>query len=90
MFVDGLREFPVDTVANVCGDLGRISPDEFEPRFPPLYRIRELCFREVEAQNLRRLQLNAPKLTPFKQADPERLAQFLEDVKAEVRRKSMR
>jgi len=86
VFADGLREFPIETVIRVCDELGRIAPDEFQPRFPPLYVIREHCHTAVAAGKAKLAMLTAPKPEP---ASPERLQRFLDDVKALASRKAM-
>lgn len=89
VYADSLREFPIDVVIRVCEDLGRIAPAEYQPRFPPLHLIRSECVailaRRNEIANERRLA--ARKQEP---ASPERLEQFLRDVKAAVAKKAMR
>jgi hypothetical protein len=87
VYADGLRAFPIDVVQRVCLELGHQAPAEFQPRFPPLYVIREACIKAVEAARTRRLMLSAPRQEP---ADPERLEQLKRDIAAELRRKSMR
>lgn len=65
VFADGLREFPIDVVRHVCDELGRIAPLEFQPRFPPLYILREECLKRIDATRARRQLLNAPKPEPI-------------------------
>jgi hypothetical protein len=87
VYADGLRAFPIDVVQRVCLELSHQAPAEFQPRFPPLYVLRERCIKAVEFGRARRLMLSAPKGEP---ADPERLEQLKRDIAAEIARKSMR
>jgi len=59
-FVEGLADIPVDIVEQVCADFTRVAPEEFQPRFPPLYTIREAC-RRVQAVRAERMALKAPE-----------------------------
>lgn len=64
VFADGLTQFDPTIVQLVCDDLGRIAPEDYQPRFPPLHVIRTQCFRvqaHREAERTRRL---APPTEP--------------------------
>lgn len=58
-FVDGLLEFEAADVAAVCQHYGRLAPREFEPRFPPLFVLRQAC---IDRQRWRQAKLAAPSL----------------------------
>ena len=75
-FVEGLADLPVDIVEQVCLDFGRIAPEEYQPRFPPLYMLRESCIR---AQAVARERL------ALKSAKPERPADLTEGQRKHLR-----
>ena len=75
-FIEGLAEFDPAIVEQVCGDFGRIAPEEYQPRFPPLYMLRESCIR-VQAVARERLAL--------KSAKPERPADLTEGQRKHLR-----
>lgn len=58
-FVDGLVEFAADDVNAVCRHLGLVAPGEYEPRFPPLFVLRQAC---IDRQRARQPKLTAPSL----------------------------
>lgn len=87
VFADGLREFPVDVVREVCIELGKVAPIEFQPRFPPLYIIREQCLKVIDARRTRRRILDAPKPDPIA---PEKWEEIQKRFAEAVGRKSMR
>lgn len=81
VFVDGLREFDAGIVEQVTEDFGRIAPEEFQPRFPPLHQLREQCFRAREAGQARRQLREAPISERFPPLAPEKF----EEIKARFR-----
>jgi hypothetical protein len=89
-FVAGLIEFPVDDVERVCAELGRIAPEEFQPRFPPLHILREQCFRLAEHRRAKKLALKPANLDQlYPPMSPERMAELRREIEAGVRRHSM-
>lgn len=72
VYVDGLLPFGGTLAAQVCENLALEAPGEFEPRFPPLYVIRERCQRVVERERERTARLPAAKLdTLYPKLSPE-------------------
>lgn len=59
-FVAGLVTFSAEVVERVCESIGRVAPEEFQPRFPLLSTLREACFRDEEQHRVRRAALRAP------------------------------
>lgn len=90
-FVDGLKEFKADVIEHVCDELGRIAPEDYQPRFPLLSTIRELCHRRIELERERRLALRAAPLeaTYGPPLSPEKMAEIRREVEAGVRRHRM-
>lgn len=92
-FVLGLTEFKAEIVERVCDELGRIQPDEFQPKFPPLYVIRRECFKAKnyadEREREKRERLNPSPVFREKPIAPEKLANFRRDVEALLKRKVM-
>jgi hypothetical protein len=89
-FVGGLLEFPVDDVERVCEELGRIAPEEYQPRFPPLHVIREQCYRILEQRRAKRLALKPANLDElYPPIAPERMAELRRNFEAQLRRHSM-
>jgi hypothetical protein len=88
-YVEGLTQFDVEIVERVCHEIGLVTPDEYQPRFPLLATIREQCFRHEEVERSRVLALKAPMYTD-KPVSPEKWAKFRQEVEARVRRTRMR
>lgn len=89
VYVDGLREFEAGIVERVCDDYGRISPDEFQPRFPPLYLLREACFKAIEAGKARVMALKeAPLNERFPPLPPEKFEEIKARFRAVLEKKS--
>lgn len=90
VFVVGLASFDASVVEQVCDEFGRIAPDEFQPKFPPLYQLREQCFRTVEAWKERRKALKAAPLEErFPPLSPERFEEIKAMFRQAIGRKEM-
>lgn len=90
VFVDGLIEFPGDVVAAVCLELGRVAPLEFQPRFPPLFVIRELCHRRITDHARQRHALAAPAVADqFPPISDEKWAEIRAQFESVLRRRTM-
>jgi len=87
VYVSGLQAFPSAIVRRACERLQHGPAPEFGPRFPTLATVLGTCHAIAEEQRLRR-ELTLPA-HPEEQASPERLAQLLEDIRAEIRRHEM-
>jgi hypothetical protein len=85
VYVSGLEGIPAAVVRGACERLARLPEPEFGPRFPTLATLLGVCRAMVDEQRVRRA-LAAPAAEP---AAPERLAKFLEDIRAEIRRRDM-
>lgn len=83
VYVEDTAQFPTHVVVEACRRLEHAAA-----WFPKVAELIDECkvvaTREAERRASRQLPAHTEK------ADPERIAQFLEDVKAEIRRKSMR
>ncbi len=88
-FVDGLREFRAETVEQVCGDFGRIAPEEYQPRFPPLHLLREACHQIVDRLNERRQLQAAPLEERFPPLSEAKWAEIRQQFDRVLRRRSM-
>jgi hypothetical protein len=84
VYVTGLEAFSAATVRRACEKLQQLPEPEFGPRFPTLAMILGAC--RAIADERKALTLTA---APQERASPERLAKFLEDVRAEIRRHEM-
>jgi len=84
VYVSGLEAFTAATVRRACERLQQLPEPEFGPRFPTLAMILGVCRAIADERKV--LTLQAP---PEERASPERLAKFLEDVRAEIRRHEM-
>jgi len=84
VYVTGLEAFTAGTVRRACERLQQLPEPEFGPRFPTLATVLGLC--RAIAEERKALTLTA---APQERASPERLAKFLEDVRAEIRRHEM-
>jgi len=83
VYVEDTAHFSADVLAQACKRLEHSSP--WFPKVAELIAECQLVAnREAERRAARQLPANAEK------ADPDRLAAFLEQCKAEVARKSMR
>lgn len=90
VFVDGLAEFPSDVVTAVCLELGRVAPAEFQPRFPPLSVIRELCHRRVTDRVSHQRALAAPPVSEqFPPISDEKWAEIRKQFETVLRRRTM-
>ncbi len=90
-YADGLRQFSAVIVARVCDELGDVAPQEFQPRFPPLHVIRELCIRAESYEREKRLALKAPDLEArFPPLPPDKWAEIKARFHAVLQRKVMR
>lgn len=89
-YVDGLKEFPAEAVEHVCDELGRIAPEEFQPRFPALYVVRERCFQRLSATSAKRALLTAAPIDErFPPLSPEKREEILAKFRAVLRRRTM-
>jgi hypothetical protein len=84
VYVSGLEAFSAATVRRACERLQQLPEPEFGPRFPTLAMILGLCRAIADERKAREL-----PAAPQERASPERLAQFLEDVRAEIRQHEM-
>ena len=87
VYVNGLEAVPSPIVRRACEQLQQMPEPEFGPRFPTLATVLGMCHAIAEDQRIRKA-LTLPA-HPEERASPERLAQFLEDVRAEIRRHGM-
>lgn len=82
VYIEALQGWSVETLRSACMRLQTSAT-----WFPKVAEINDTCNvvrqHEVERKQARQLSSGTP-------ADPERLSQFLADVKAEVARKSMK
>ena len=89
-YVEGLSGFSAEIVTRVCLELGYIAPEEFQPRFPPLYVIREQCLKATERSREARKALKAADLEDrFPPLAPDKWAEIREKFKAVLGRKVM-
>jgi len=89
VFADGLSQFDPTVVQQVCDELGRMAPDEWQPRFPPLFVIRTQCFRvQAHREAERTLRLNPPAKEP--PLPPEKWEAIKAQFQAVLQRKVMR
>lgn len=90
VFADGLREFPLEDVMRVCDDLGRIAPEEYQPRFPPLHVIRAECFRVMQHRSERKMLTHAELSELYPPLPPERVTEILRRFREVLSEKAMR
>lgn len=92
MFCDGLREFDPRIVERVCEDVGRVAPEEFEPRFPPLHVLRGRCQVIRRYEDEQAAARSRPALPAYHQkpVSPDEWARFKDAVAQVVKRKAMK
>jgi hypothetical protein len=88
VYLSGLEAFSSAIVRRACEQFQRLPEPEFGPRFPTLATVIGMCRAIADEQRIRK-ELTLPP-HPEERASPERLARFLEDVRAGIRKHEMR
>lgn len=88
-YLTGLADLPAWAIEKACRHLGYRAREAYEDKWPELGTIRTVAIAEMRA-DAERAESKRLLTAHGEPADPARLQRFLDDIKAEIRRKAMR